>query len=235
MTVKNLTISFMFLFIGAITTTTAIANEISPEELERWFNSDTLEPPRYNDASDVNEGNLVFISTTPDKNLHHHHNAVTILPASLNDGWIMIEQCHSNIDKVAAAQIVFKKNRVRNIKIISSENIEKAWVEGASVQFENVKENAKLCIQANTHSLKLLDNGTYSLRNGPFMRRFLDGYFPLHVSFELNYAQTDLELTSFTPESQKGFEVKQGTGEIKINTVFEGKLHTEFHFRTKKL
>jgi len=234
MTVKCLTISFMFLFFGGITHT-AFANEISPEELERWFNSDTLDPPRYDGAKDVNEGNLVFISETPDKSLHHHHNEITISPTSLSDGWILIEQCHSNIDKVPAAQIVFEKNRVRNIKIISYVNIEKAWVEGSTVQFENVKENAKLCIQANTLSLKLLDNGTYSLRNGPFMRRFLDGYFPLHVSFDLNYAQTDLELTSFTPNSQKGFEVKQGAGEIKIDTVFEGRLHTEFYFRTKNL
>ncbi len=239
MTVKNLVISFMFIITGSIATV-GIANEISPEELERWFNSDTTDPPRYDvtsqvDASQVNEGELVFLSKAPDKAPHYQHNEVTISPASLRDGWILVEQCHSNIDKVAAAQIVFAKNRVRNIKIISYKNIERAWVEGASVQFENVKSNATLCIQANTHSLKHLENGTYSLRNGPFMRRFLDGYFPMHVSFGLHYAQTNLELTSFTPARQKGFEVKLAEGQIKIDTLFEGRLFTEFHFKPKSL
>jgi len=239
MSAKHLFLSFMFVFIASLTTVT-FSNEISPEELERWFNSDTLDPPRYTDtkegnAKEVNEGELVFLTETQDKALHHHHNSVTISPTSLNDGWITIKQCHSNIDKVTAAQIIFGKNRVRNIKIVSYNNIEKAWVEGTTVQFENVKSNAILCIQADTHSLQHLENGTYSLRNGPFMRRFLDGYYPLHVSFDLDYAQTNLELTNFTPMSQKGFEVKQSLGTVTIDTIFEGRLHTEFHFKTKKL
>lgn len=224
----------MLVFAGTSSTTTG-TNEISAEELERWFNSDTLDPPRYQDTSKVNEGELVFLSDVPDKPLHHHHNTLTISPTSLNDGWILIEQCHSNIDKVSAAQILFDKNRVRNITIVSYKNIGKAWVEGASVQFENVREDAHLCIRANTRSLKQLANGTYSLRNGPFMRRFLDGYFPLHVSMDLNYSQTNLELTSFRPVIQQGFSVTQGKGEVKVDTIFEGRLHTEFHFRTKKL
>jgi hypothetical protein len=224
----------ILVFAGTSGTTTG-NDEISPEELERWFNSDTLDPPRYQNTAEVNEGELVFLSDVPGKPLHHHHNTLTILPASLNDGWILIEQCHTNIDKVSAAQILFDKNRVRNISIVAYKNIEKAWVEGASVQFENVGEDAQLCIQANTRSLKQLANGTYSLRNGPFMRRFLDGYFPLHVSMELHYAQTNLELTGFSPVNQQGFSVTQGKGEIKVDTVFEGRLHTEFHFRSKKL
>ena len=234
MTMRFLAVFSLYVLTAGVTGT-SISDEISQEELERWFNSNTLEPPRYTNTRKVNEGNLVFLSNIPDKPLHHHHNAVTISPASLNDGWILLEQCHSNIDKVAAAQIVFKANKVRNITIISYQNIEKAWIEGPTVQFINVKNNATICIQANTRSLKQLADGTYSLRNGPFMRRFLDGYFPLHVSLDLDYTQTNLELTSFSPNRQQGFQVEQGDGNIKINTVFEGRLHTEFHFRPKKL
>ncbi len=208
------------------------ANEISPEELERWFNTDSLEPPRY---KEVNDGQLVFLAQKPDKQLHHHHNSVTILPNSLSDGWILIKQCHSNIDKVAAAQILFKAGKVKNIKVVSSENIEKTWVEGASVQMENIKADAELCVQANTHSLKHHSDGTYSLRNGPFMRRFLDGYFPLHVSLDLDYAQTDLELIDISPVIQTGFDVEKKDGSVKIDTIFEGRLHTEFHFKQKSL
>lgn len=210
------------------------ANEISPEELERWFNSDSMEPPRY---SDVNDGHLVFLNERPDtgKALHHHHNDVTILPDSLRDGWILIKQCHTNIDKVPAAQVVFKKERVRDIQIVYSRNIERTWVEGASVQMENIGKDARLCIQARTHSLIQKPDGSYSLRNGPFMRRFLDGYFPLHVSLDLNYAQTNLELTDYAPPSQAGFKVQTGKGKVHVETIFEGRLQTEFHFKNKSL
>ena len=203
------------------------SNEISAEELERWFNSDSLEPPRYERTANVNEGDLVFLTQAPDKKIHHHH--------SLNDGWILINQCHRNIDKVSAAQILFKAGKVKNIKVVLSENIEKAWVEGASVQMENIKADAVLCVQANTRSLKQLKDGTYSLRNGPFMRRFLDGYFPLHVSLDLNYTQTNLELIDIQPVTQSGFEVKKMDGIVKIDTFFEGRLLTEFHFKQKSL
>ncbi len=226
----NRTLLSIFLFVFGIGITQA--NEISPEELERWFNTDSLDPPRY---KEVNDGHLVFLTEKPEKRLHHHHNSVTILPDSLSDGWILIKQCHRNIDKVAAAQILFKAGKVKNIKVISSENIEKTWVEGASVQMENIKANAELCVQANTRSLKHHSDGTYSLRNGPFMRRFLDGYFPLHVSLDLNYAQTDLELIDISPITQNGFDVEKRDGSVKIDTIFEGRLHTEFHFKHKSL
>ena len=106
-------------------------DEISEEELERWFNSDNFDPPRY--TREVNEGALVFLAAPNKKaELHHHHNNMTIFPRSLQDGWVMMEQCHSNIDRVAAAQIVFDKDRVRDIRVTRYHNMEKAWVEPAA-------------------------------------------------------------------------------------------------------
>ena len=228
---KSLIYFFFFTF-----TAFSSANEYTPEELERWFNSDSMDPPKpIQEAKEVNEGNLVFLSEKPKKELHHHKSSVTILPNSLNDGWILTEQCHSNIDKVAAAQILFKKGKAKDIKVVSVKNIEKAWVEGNSVQMENIKADATLCVQALTQSLTQLKDGTFSLRNGPYMRRFLDGYFPLEVSFKLDYAQTNLELISFSPATQIGFDVQKSAGRVTINAIFEGRLNTEFHFKTKKL
>lgn len=208
------------------------SDEISREELERWFNSNTSDPPRY---KEVNDGHLVFLTGNNDPTLHHHHNSLTILPESLQSGWILLEQCHQNIDKVPAAEILFKAGRVRDIKITKAINIDKAWVEDTSVQMENIKADAQLCLQAYSHSLVKNADGTFSLRNGPFMRRFFDGYFPIRVSLELNFSQTNLELTSFTPNNQNGFHVENNNGMIHIDTVFEGKLQTEFKFKSKKL
>ena len=124
--------TLLSIFFFSCSISTGYANEISPEELERWFNTDSLEPPRY---KEVNDGQLVFLTQKPKKQLHHHHNSVTILPNSLSDGWILIKQCHRNIDKVAAAQILFKAGKVKNIQVVSSENIGKTWVEGAMTLF----------------------------------------------------------------------------------------------------
>lgn len=206
------------------------ANEITAEELERWFNSDSLEPPRY---KEVNDGHLVFLQNIPDKKLHHHYNALTILPDSLESGWVKIIQCHRNIDKVPAAQIVFKAERIKNITITEFANMEKAWIENATVQMENIQQNAYLCLSASTNSLERNHDGTYTLRNGPFMRRFFDGYFPLRVSMDLNFDKTNLQLMDFSPAAQSGFSVKKAGGFIHIDTVFEGKLNTVFHFKRK--
>lgn len=208
------------------------ADEISPEELERWFNSDTLEPPRY---KEVNDGHLVFLTASPKKNLHHHHNTLVISSSSLDNGWIQIKQCHTNIDKVAEAQIVFKQHRIRDIKITKAVNIDKVWVEGASVQIQGVKANARLCVEAYSNSLVHLKDGSYSIRNGPFMRRFLDGYFPLRVTMELDFSDTGLELVTYQPPTQEGFSVVEEHGKLKFDTIFEGQLLTEFQFRKHSL
>ena len=204
--------------------------EISPEELERWFNSDTMDPPRY---KQVNEGKLVFLDSPPKEKLHHHYNSLTILPESLNSGWIILKQCHENIDKVEAAQILFKADRIKDIKITRHTNIKKVWVEDASVQMENISDNATLCLTAYTHSLLPNNDGSYTLRNGPYMRRFFDGYFPLHVTMDLDFRNTNLQLVQLKPEQQLGYTVKRSNNMLHIDTVFEGKLSTEFQFKPK--
>ena len=212
----------------------SLANsDYTAEELERWFNSDNFEPPQP--AREVNDGQLVFVSPTDQKPIHHHHNSMTIYPRSLEDGWVRMEQCHTNLDKVAAAQIVFAKERVRDIKVLKFSNMEKAWVEGPSVQMTNITTDAQLCMEAWTRALFINDDGSYSLRNGPFMRRFLDGYFPLRVSMEILYTGTGLKPTAVSPGEQRGFEVWRKQGRIGFDAVFEGKLRTEFSFEVETL
>lgn len=208
------------------------ASEVSNEELERWFNSDSLEPPRY---QEVNEGQLTFLAKAPKANLHHHRNSITIKPQSLLDGWIQVQQCHSNLDQVPAAEVLFNKDTIRHITIVSYQHIDKAWVEGSTVQMQNIRANAVLCLQAESRALHANKDGSFSLRNGPFMRRFLDGYFPLQLSMELDYAGTGLTLASMSPSPQTGFRVTQANDHIHIEALFEGKLHTEFRFTRKPL
>ena len=217
----------------ALFASAGVANEPTAEELERWFNSDNFDLPV--EQKEVNDGTLVFLANPPKDSIHHHHNSLTIYQHSLADGWVKMEQCHANLDRVSAAQIVFNKNRVKDLTIIKQKNITKAWVEGASVQMEDIKTSAVLCLQAWTRALFINDDGSYILRNGPFMRRFLDGYFPMRVSMDIGYENTGLKPITVAPTEQKGFNVWRKKNRIGFDAIFEGKLKTEFGFEIETL
>ena len=53
----------------------------------------------------VNEGDLDFIPGPSQGVVHHHRSRIFISDTSLLDGWVRLEKCHVNLDRVAAAQI----------------------------------------------------------------------------------------------------------------------------------
>ncbi len=218
--------SFKWLILLLFVPLAAPAEEISPEELERWFESDEFAPPRALPGS----GELSFIEPRPQAGLHHHSNILTIVPASLRDGWVRMEQCHANMDAVGRVEIVFRAGRVRELEVTRSEKIGRAWVEGPSVQLEDVAEGARVCVRAWTRALRINDDGSFTLYNGPYMRRFLDGYFPMHVSAEISFAGTGLKFVAITPPPQPGFEVVRKDEALSYDAWFEGRLVTEIHF-----
>lgn len=196
------------------------------EALEKWFASDTSEPPVV-----INEGQLDFLATTPaGEALHHHQNKVKITAESLQDGWAQLEQCHDNLDQAAALQITFRDGYIRDMKITEQHNIEKAWVEGSSLQLSKVGAEARICLQARTRALRIQDDGTYVLLNGPYMRKFLDGYYPMQVSMQVEYPVDLLKVAAVTPAVQTGFAVKQQRGSVGFNALFEGELRTSIQF-----
>jgi hypothetical protein len=209
-----------------------MANEVTPEELEKWFNSDTMEPPNY---SYVNEGELVFLKIKPQKAIHHHSSSMIIEENSLNDGWVKMRQCHKNMDIFAEVQIVFKPGRVKNVKVSSAVNIERAWVEGATVQLVNVKKDASICLEGYSKALTINDDGSYTLHNGPFMRRFLDGYYPMHVSLDVKYQGTGLKMDDISPVIQDGFTLQSNKEQLDVDAWFEGKLRTKIRFSIESL
>lgn len=205
------------------------AKEMSESELEKWFASDELHPPSFQTA-EVNEGELVFLNQIPATDVHHHQNKLVIDSNSLVNGWVRLQQCHNHLDRVGRAQILFRKNKVKQLKIISSKNIEQVWVEGNSVQLVNIGDNAELCVEAVSRALVANEDGSFSLRNGPFMRRFLDGYYPMHVSMQVSFTGTGLQLASISPISQQGFRIWKNPEQISYEAWFEGRLKTELRF-----
>jgi len=209
----------------------AASQELSQEELERWFESDDPHPPGQS-AANVNEGSLVFLRHPPDKPVHHHHNKLVISELSLATGWVRLQQCHDNMDEFSRVQVLFKKGRIRDLTITRAKNIRESWVEGNSVQLRDVQAGAQLCVSAWTRALKGRDGGRFTMQNGPFMRKFLDGYYPMRVSMDIDYSGTGLQLVSVSPQKQRGFEVDERSEGIRVNAWFEGRLNTELMFRS---
>ena len=217
------------LCLALMTSQTIFANNPTEDELERWFKSDDPGPPEFKQV-DVNDGILSFLLKQPLKPVHHHQNSLTLSASSLTDGWVKLVQCHYNLDRVQRVQVMFNKNKVRDIEIIKVNAIESSWVENNSVQLENVKDNAILCIQAWSKALIQSADGRYHLSNGPFMRKFLDGYYPLHVTIDINFKATNLKLVQVEPMAQDGFKVTRTAKTINMDAWFEGRLKTNLTF-----
>lgn len=178
----------------------------------------------------VNEGELEFITAAEAAGAHAHLNRIRVTEASLDQGWVRLEQCHENLDAVPAAQILFRAGGVRELTIAESRNIGRVWVEGHSVQLEDVGADALLCVRGESRALQALGDGLYRLRNGPYMRRFLDGYYPMRVALEIDYPSERLRLIGQSPATQPGFAVSGGPGGLAVDATFEGRLVTCFDF-----
>jgi hypothetical protein len=195
---------------------------MSQQELDAWFNGKS--------TSEVNEGELTFLTDPPDKPVHYHQNRIRITEDSLASGWTDLEQCHDNLDAVPRAQITFREGFIRNLRVLESRAIDEAWVEGATVQLREVHGGARLCLAAQTRALNNSGSGYFTLNNGPYMRKFLDGYYPMQVSLKLEYPARLLQIIDISPSEQEGFHVSQKSGFVNIDTLFEGELRTQVQF-----
>lgn len=198
------------------------------DEDEAWLEDDSEQRAR-----EVNEGVLRFLPVPPAQPVHHYINRIRIHAGSLRDGWIGLEQCHEHLDAVPRAEVTFSPERIRKLRVLSAEGIGRAWVEGASVQLEAVAPGAGLCIAAESRALAALPGGRYLLRNGPYMRRFLDGYYPMHVSMQIELEVAGLEWEAVRPAPQPGFALSRRGRQVAIEAWFEGRLFTENYFRLR--
>ena len=179
--------------------------------------------------AEVNEGELAFLDKGTERAVHHHDSRILITESSLRDGWVVMEQCHQDLDRVPAAQIVFNPERSRALEVLSYRNMEAAFAEANTVQLRGIGDASQICLRAETRALHSDGVDVFELHNGPFMRRFLDGYYPLRLSMRIDYPAS-LRLADHVPEIQPGFAVSQAPGRVDVEAVFEGRLHTRFRF-----
>jgi hypothetical protein len=184
-------------------------------------------------VAEVSDSGLHLLPDGVSPTVHRHENRIRIGPAGLADGWVALEQCHTHLDAVPATQITFAPERIRNLRVTSAVHIGRAWVEGHSVQLEDIETGARLCLAAESRALRDLGGGYYRLRNGPYMRRFLDGYYPMRVRIEVRYPAETLRFLRPQPAAQPGFEVRSEPGRVRVDAVFEGRLFTCLDFGTE--
>ena len=184
----------------------------------------------FESAGDVNEGPLHFLLSLPAKPVHHHQNYIRIEPDSLASGWVSLSQCHDHLDAVPSAQITFREGFVRDLKVDTFTHIKDAWIEGSSVQLRHVEPGARLCLSAQIRALRNTGNGYFNLINGPYMRKFLDGYYPMRVTLAVEYPAQILTLLDISPSAQPGLGIVEQPGAIRMEAVFEGELQTMIQF-----
>ncbi|MCK9530747.1 MAG: hypothetical protein M0R77_09335 [Gammaproteobacteria bacterium] len=181
--------------------------------------------------SAVNEGRLEFLpKRPPGPPVHHQHTRVIVGDDSLQSGWVGLQQCHTHLDAVASTEIVFNPERVTELRVDSHAGIGDIVIDGSRVQLRDVGENARLCISTRSRALRQDETGKYVLRNGPFLRRFLDGYYPMHVSMEVSWPAQALRFVAARPAPQPGFEVTTAGTQLHVEAWFEGPLVTELKF-----
>ncbi len=187
----------------------------------------------FESATAVNEGHLQFLVSLPAKPVHHHQNRIRIEPDSLESGWVSLSQCHDHLDAVPSAQITFREGFVRDLRLDAFGHIKDAWIEGSSVQLRQIEPGARLCLSAQIRALRNTGNGYFSLTNGPYMRKFLDGYYPMRVSLAVDYPAQTLTLLDISPPEQPGLDLVEQPGAIRMEALFEGELQTMIQFERK--
>ena len=223
-------IFILFVFVASlILPSSTFAKEfLSPEDLERWFNSDDEHPTR-----NVNDGQLTFLNTKVKKGTFSSDINIKIDQNSIDNGWVTLTQCYSNLDSIHRTAIVYRKNLIKNLTILSSKNIKLAEVSGNKVLLQDVTNNASLCVGINSRTFYQNEDLSFSLVVGPYHRKFLDGYYPYHLNLNIHY-DPKLKFKYSLPKSQPGFEIKDQSNSLLINTLFEGRLKTEFRFTLKQ-
>lgn len=181
-------------------------------------------------ALEVNEGELVFIDPEKGRGALHADTEIEFDSDSRRSGWVNMSQCYRNLDTISKTEITYAYREMSDLRVTRSDNIGAIDVAAQSLLLSDVKQGASICVAARVRILRRLASGNFQLQQGPYHRRFFDGYYPYHVSLELHFARAGLRLLRIEPPAQPGFSVEPTADGIEIDAWFEGilKITAEF-------
>jgi len=195
---------------------------------ESWLDDDS-----ESQALQVNEGQLNFIAPVHDQSILFSDTHLWITSESMQTGWVKMQQCYRHLDIIGRTDVVYAYREMNNLQVTKAEQIAQVRVKPHWVELEDVAKGAELCVQANVRILQRLSDKTYSMQNGPYHRKFFDGYYPYHVSLTVHYSSNEMQLKRVEPEPQDGFYVTEKTGVLSIDSWFEGELRIGLEFSEK--
>ena len=201
---------------------------MTADELEQWITEDDAPTPVQ-----VDENEIEFLPEPPAKPVLHTVNKLIVNQNSIDNGWVKLTQCYKHLDPVAKTDVVYRYKFMRALDIISKRHIGKATVQGQSIALVDVGNNAELCVKAEVRIFYHHQNGTFSLIDGPYHRKYLDGYFPYHVTLSIQYPESKLMLINTIPAEQPGFDLDRGKNRLTIDTHFAGTLMTKIIFNAR--
>jgi hypothetical protein len=203
------------------------AQGLTPEQ-KAWLEDDSYFEMMQK-IREVNEGDLQFVASFDARTAYHMKNEVMLNAQSLETGWGDMLQCHYNLDAVSVLEIVYGADTTKSLALVSQSNIERAQVSQGLVRLEGLKPGAQVCISGRTHALQK-QGQQWVFSRGPFMRKFLDGYYPLQIDLKVSWPENQLRLTETTPESSIGYRRIDRPGEVQVRYQFEGRLQSRFVF-----
>lgn len=205
--------------------------DFSPQQRAQWFDASGLFDSQA--AQSVSSGDLRFVKADKIDTRFDYHmtNQIKFMATSLTDGWLSLNQCHYNLDAVKTLEIVYAADKTRNLRIVSQKHIGSAEVQGNRVQLNDIQGSAQICISAETRGLEAIGNQQWQLKRGPFMRRYLDGYYPMQVSLAVDWSQHPLQLIEMQPTAQQGVVTQQNDRQFNAIYQFEGKLNPQLTFK----
>lgn len=181
-------------------------------------------------ARRVNEGELEFLTTPPGPDGARMEKRLEIDREALETGWAKMTQCHYHLDPAPAVQIVYNGERTRDIRVTRRDGVGKARVEGPSIQMREIEWGASLCVAARVLAVEPFPGGDgYLVENGPFMRRFLDGYYPMQVQLTVRWPENLLVFAGSEPPPQPGLRLEPGEDGVTLTAHFEGRLVSRLH------
>lgn len=185
------------------------------------------------DLDEINEGELRFIPAVSGKPILSTEAELMLTESSLHDGMVSMQQCYFHIDPVPELDITYRFPAINQLVITSTKNIGIAMLSGQTVQLEDIKRDASICVTARIRVLEKMADGNYQLTSGPYYRRFLDGYYPYHVQLQVSYPGNRLSVQGTNPAPQQHFNIESGQGNIVIDTWFEGELTIKLMFKAE--
>ena len=181
-------------------------------------------------TSQVNEGQLRFIAPMPGQSVLSSDTQLWLTDNSLRNGWVDMQQCYRNLDAVSKTEVVYAYREMKNLQVTRIDKVARSRVTTRGVELEDVEKGALVCVRAEVRVLRRQTERNFAMQHGPYHRRFLDGYYPYHLSLTVHYPNPEMRLQRVEPEAQPGFELTENEDNLIIESWFEGELSIVLEF-----